>query len=201
MVRYRKMGILRRLKATPLSAFTFLSAQVASRLVLILSPEIYRGFSGEGGVLEALAAVDAALLSQVDQHLHGQSRIDPALLADDLGVDRSGAENLVRGLGAAGRVGFDLAEAKHFHRDLPFDRTALESMQPRLSAARELLEDGAVEVEGDRATVGSGSSSYLVRFTAEGTRCTCPWFAKHRGERGPCKHVLAAQLARAHRTV
>ena len=36
LVRYRKMGILRRLKATPLNAFTFLSAQVASRLVLIL---------------------------------------------------------------------------------------------------------------------------------------------------------------------
>lgn len=36
MVRYRKMGVLRRLKATPLSAFQFLSAQVASRLVLIL---------------------------------------------------------------------------------------------------------------------------------------------------------------------
>lgn len=36
IVRYRKMGVLRRLKATPLSAFEFLSAQVASRLVLIL---------------------------------------------------------------------------------------------------------------------------------------------------------------------
>ncbi len=37
MVRYRKMGVLRRLKATPLSAFQFLSAQVASRLVLIIA--------------------------------------------------------------------------------------------------------------------------------------------------------------------
>lgn len=25
-------------------------------------------------------------------------------------------------------------------------------------------------------------------------RCTCPWFAKHQGSRGPCKHVLAARL-------
>lgn len=37
IVRYRKNGVLKRLKATPLSAFTFLSAQVASRLVLSLA--------------------------------------------------------------------------------------------------------------------------------------------------------------------
>lgn len=36
IVRYRKAGVLRRLKATPVSAFEFLSAQVASRLVLTL---------------------------------------------------------------------------------------------------------------------------------------------------------------------
>lgn len=36
IVRYRKMGVLRRLKATPLSAFEFLAAQVTSRMVLLL---------------------------------------------------------------------------------------------------------------------------------------------------------------------
>lgn len=36
IVRYRKNGVLRRLKATPLSAFTFLSAQIVSRYLLIL---------------------------------------------------------------------------------------------------------------------------------------------------------------------
>ncbi len=40
MVRYRKMGVLRRLKATPLSAFQFLSAQVASRLILIVGATV-----------------------------------------------------------------------------------------------------------------------------------------------------------------
>ena len=37
IVRYRKNGVLKRLKATPLSALEFLSAQVASRLWLIVS--------------------------------------------------------------------------------------------------------------------------------------------------------------------
>lgn len=37
IVRYRKNGLLRRLKATPLTAFEFLAAQVASRLWLIMT--------------------------------------------------------------------------------------------------------------------------------------------------------------------
>lgn len=36
LVRYRKNGVLKRLKATPLRAFEFLAAQVASRLLLIM---------------------------------------------------------------------------------------------------------------------------------------------------------------------
>ncbi|MET0119931.1 MAG: ABC transporter permease [Candidatus Thiodiazotropha sp. 6PLUC9] len=40
IVRYRKNGVLKRLRATPLSAFEFLSAQIASRLLMILSVTI-----------------------------------------------------------------------------------------------------------------------------------------------------------------
>ena len=35
---------------------------------------------------------------------------------------------------------------------------------------------------------------HRVRLTADGARCTCPWFAKHQGTRGPCKHILAVQI-------
>ena len=38
VVRYRKNGFLKRLRATPLTSFEFISAQVASRILLILSP-------------------------------------------------------------------------------------------------------------------------------------------------------------------
>ncbi|MCU7932855.1 MAG: ABC transporter permease [Candidatus Thiodiazotropha sp. (ex Codakia rugifera)] len=37
IVRYRKNGVLKRLRATPLSAFEFLSAQIASRLLMIVA--------------------------------------------------------------------------------------------------------------------------------------------------------------------
>jgi len=45
LVRYRKNGVLKRLKATPLRAFEFLAAQVVSRLILIMAvfTVVYQG--------------------------------------------------------------------------------------------------------------------------------------------------------------
>ena len=77
---------------------------------------------------------------------------------------------------------------------LPAERLA--TMHPRLRDATALVEAGAVRLEGEIARVRSGDTAHVVRRTAEGDRCTCPWYAKHRGSRGPCKHVLAADLVR-----
>jgi ABC-type multidrug transport system permease subunit len=41
LVRYRKNGVLKRLKATPIGAFQFVSAQVASRFVIVLITSIF----------------------------------------------------------------------------------------------------------------------------------------------------------------
>ena len=40
IVRYRKNGVLRRLKATPLSPFEFLAAQVLSRLLVAMGASL-----------------------------------------------------------------------------------------------------------------------------------------------------------------
>jgi hypothetical protein len=102
-------------------------------------------------------------------------------------------------LGSRGLVGFDLGEGAYFHRELPFDLSLVEALQPRLQGARKLLAAGGVRV-GERTheqielfVAGSGVE-HRVRLTAAGAKCTCPWFSKHQGQRGPCKHVLAAQL-------
>ena len=44
---------------------------------------------------------------------------------------------------------------------------------------------------------GAGGVEYRVRSTRTAGRCTCPWYGRHRGDRGPCKHVLAVQLVAA----
>lgn len=73
VLRYRKSGFLKRLHATPLSAFEFLSAQVLSRLTLILfvTVVLYAGigavihFHSAGSVLLLLLLALAGALSMI----------------------------------------------------------------------------------------------------------------------------------------
>ena len=166
------------------------------RIVFALSPELFRGFSGEGGVLADLANADERVGEEVAETLHGEPSIDAGELSRVTGIERTSVQTALGALGAAGRVGYDLAQNAFFHRELPYDRAVLERMHPRLLAARELVEQGAVRLHDGGATVRSGEADYDVRVEDGVARCTCAWFAKHRGERGPCKHVLAVEHAR-----
>jgi hypothetical protein len=169
-----------------------------ARLTLVLSPELYRGFSGEGGLLFDLASAPHGLVDEIAAGLAGDSVIDPAAVGTALQAPLSDVHVALHALGAAGRVGFDLTQGAFFHRELPFERSTLEAMHPRLTGARQLIEGHAVALDagGGTARVTSGDVEYLVRFDASAARCTCPWFAKHAGTRGPCKHVLAAEIVR-----
>ena len=51
---------------------------------------------------------------------------------------------------------------------------------------------------GDAYTVRSDANIYAVRRVDGEWRCTCPWYGKHRDDRGPCKHILATVLSRPH---
>ena len=165
------------------------------RLSVTLSPEPYRGFSGEGAVLESLAsdeaADDADLISAL---LSWDPTIDVDVLAVAAGLEAGRVRDALAQLGTAGRVGYDVAEAGYFHRTLPYAAEAVAKLNPRLAGARALAAAGAVTVTGDVAVVRSGDETYHVR---DALSCTCPWWAKHRGERGPCKHALAVRLVRS----
>lgn len=168
-----------------------------ARAVFALSPELFRGFSGEGGVLGDLASADEEVVEEVAETLHGEPAIDVEEVSRATGVERTKVQASLGALGAAGRVGYDLSQSAYFHRELPYDRALLEKMHPRLLGARELVAQGAVRLHDDgQATVSSGDADYVVRVEGGVARCTCAWFAKHRGERGPCKHVLAVEHAR-----
>jgi hypothetical protein len=112
---------------------------------------------------------------------------------------RSAARPGLAALGSRGLVGFDLAEGAYFHRELPFDLELVESLHPRLNDARKLVAGGGVRVfrrDGERieAVVPGTDVEHRVVLAGETATCTCPWHAKHKGERGPCKHVLAVQI-------
>ncbi|WP_098898827.1 SWIM zinc finger family protein [Streptomyces sp. st77] len=172
------------------------------RLTLTLSPDSARGFSGEGGVLEALATEDAAADAElVSVLLAWEPRIEPASLAEQSGLSVERVRAALTRLGTAGRVGYDLADAAYFHRELPYDADRAERHNPRLVAARRLAGEGAVALDGSRATVASGDRRYHVRESGSVFSCTCQWWADYRGRRGLCKHALAVRMVRRGATV
>jgi hypothetical protein len=174
-----------------------------ARLTLALSAETWRGFSGEGQALRALmrhADDGGAALARVRSQLHWQAALDARAVAGALALDVATVDDTLRVLGSSGLVGFDVAEGRYFHRVLPLDLGLVEDLHPRLADARALLQAGAVTMHSRApldASVASGDIAHHVRELDGELQCTCPWFAKHRGLRGPCKHVLAAEAAAA----
>jgi hypothetical protein len=168
---------------------------------LLLSPALNRGFSGEGQILATLAAPPPeALVAEVRARLAWQARVEAAALARDMGLAPAAVTAALAVIGSRGLAGFDAAAGHYFHRELPFDLAAIDAMQPRLASARKLVEAGAVravasDYAGERVFEVEGSASlHRVHISASGARCTCPWFSTHQGQRGPCKHILAAQM-------
>jgi ABC-type multidrug transport system permease subunit len=92
IVRYRKNGVLKRLKATPLTAFEFLSAQVVSRLWLIVAitiliyagTNLFIGFRMLGSYLTLLLVLFAGALSMVSLSLIVAARLSSEEAANGL---------------------------------------------------------------------------------------------------------------------
>jgi hypothetical protein len=165
-----------------------------ARLILTISPERTRGFSGEGGLLFDLASAqaedDAAV---VNAAIGGRWRFG----ADDLATSGLTADRIRRALtwlGAHGRIAHDPRRGQWFRRELPFPSAVLQAAPPRLRDARKLVAAGAVataDAAGERR-VTSGDRAYHVRLHPP--RCTCSWWYAHPGDRGPCKHLLAVAI-------
>ena len=170
-----------------------------ARLTLLLSAEVWRGFSGEGQALERLVRAKAEAVAAVRAQLAWQARIQSAELVGRTGAGDEEVADALAALGARGVVGFDGHDGAYFHRELPFDMSAVESLQPRLLNARKIMAAGTMKVErrghDTVVTVPGSGVTHRVMLGADDERCTCTWFSKHQGDRGPCKHVLAAQLA------
>ena len=92
IVRYRKNGVLKRLKATPVSAFTFISAQAASRLIIVVitsavgyaGTNAFLNFMMNGSYLLLLLLTALAILCMIAVGLVFASRIKSEELAGGL---------------------------------------------------------------------------------------------------------------------
>jgi hypothetical protein len=109
------------------------------RFTVLISPEVARGFSGEGQMLERLAGnVHEDALPHVRGALRWQARVDTAEVSVRSGLSPHQVEAALAVLGSRGLVGFDLASRAYFHRELPFDMEKVESLHPRLLEARKI---------------------------------------------------------------
>jgi hypothetical protein len=122
-----------------------------ARFHLVLSPDVRRGFSGEGQVLTALAGRVggerwAGVLPRVQASLCWESWIDAGDLARSFSLAPDEVTAALAALGSRGLVGFDLSERAYFHRVLPFDLRLVESLHPRLVDARTLVASGEVRI-------------------------------------------------------
>ncbi|KAA6185677.1 ABC transporter permease [Thiohalocapsa marina] len=92
VVRYRKNGVLRRLKATPLRPFEFLTAQVLSRLLVVLGASTFVYFAAtlildfpmRGSLVALLLVYTAGALCMISLGLTVAARLRTEELADGL---------------------------------------------------------------------------------------------------------------------
>lgn len=172
-----------------------------ARFTIALSPEAYRGFSGEGNVLHALTQAPESAVGAVRAALCWQPALDEQALSSALELERSDVADALVALAASGLVGYDVDAGAYFHRELPYELDDASRLHPRLrSAEKTLARDGVTAVsiggEVEEYLVGTGESEHLVRFHGEQASCTCTWWFRYRGDRGPCQHITAVRLGR-----
>lgn len=169
------------------------------RFTFSLSREAIRGFSGEGAALnDLLDEVPDALIDAMDKYTYANQVFNPTLLAIEEGFDFKKVDNLASRLSAMGLLGFDLDENHFFYRRLPFKLSRILSLNPRLKDAEKLLAENKVTIiskngKKTEARVSGSGVDHIVIINGEQERCTCTWYAKHAGDRGPCKHILAVK--------
>jgi hypothetical protein len=173
----------------------------SARFMLVLSAAASRGFSGEGQLLANLGQPGSdAALAHVKAALAWQSAIKPAEMARQAHLPEPAIIAALATLAGQGLIGFDPREASYFHRELPFDLSRVNALNPRLVSAQELVAADAVTIKSKHgpvteATVQSEDLAHRVRLDGEDFHCTCIWHARTSGGSGACKHVLATIIS------
>jgi len=168
------------------------------RLTLSLTAEAWHGYSGEGSLLESLAQQDVLEDAEsISSMLGFDAVIDEMQMAHRWNISGNRVQAALALLAVSGKLGFDAHDNAYFHRELPDDPNRVLKDNPRLVAARKLVET-VKKIGENQWSVYSNESDYLVYFSsiegAQKAKCTCTWYLNHQNKRGPCKHILAVQL-------
>ncbi|AZB19772.1 SWIM zinc finger family protein [Chryseobacterium indologenes] len=169
------------------------------RFIFSLSRECWRGFSGEGALLDNLIEeVSDKWIDAVDKYAYANQSFSTEMLLLEENISLTKVDNLTGRLAAMGLLGYDLDDREFFYRRLPFKLNRIIELNPRMKNAEKLINEGKVDIlnnteERTEARVEGTGVHHTVIIEEEKERCTCEWFSKYQGERGPCKHVLAVK--------
>jgi len=170
------------------------------QLLMAFSPDSYRGFSGEGNVLETMTEnLPIEWVYGLNSLLKSNETFDPTMLSIENDIDFGTMDNLTSNLSSMGLLGYDLSEKAHFYRRLPFKTERILSLNPRLKNAKKLLANEDIEIVERRAEYieakvkGSGVVHKVI-IDHNSQRCTCDWFTAYQGKRGICKHILGVKM-------
>lgn len=171
----------------------------ALTFTLCISSEPWRGFSGEGGLLESLILNSQnAIVAKLNAQLHLQQNLNLNDISQQFSVTEPSLKTALSILASQGKIGFDVHKQTFFHRVLPFSNLLIDQIHPRLAGANKLIASDAVTINGEQqsyiANVLSNGTNHRVDIKQDEQSCTCPWFAKYQETRGPCKHILAALI-------
>lgn len=169
-------------------------------LLMAFSPDAYRGFSGEGKVLDTLTeTIPVEWVYGLNSLLKSNETFSPSMISIENDIDFVTMDNLTGSLSSIGLLGYDIVERNHFYRQLPFKPERIMSMNPRLKNARKLVDNediSFVKKENNyvEACVKGTGVSHKVIINDNNPRCTCNWFTQYQGKRGICKHILAVKM-------
>ncbi len=170
------------------------------RLTLALSPEVWRGFSGEGAGLDDLSREVAPEVAEAIL-CDGPPTFDAEAAAILLGVTLPEIRTAFAHLASQGQIGYDHIDAVWYRRKIPGNEALVRQTNPRLAQAEAWVASNAVAIESRlhesvRGRVGAEpGTAHLVETGPHGSRCTCFWFGRFGLSRGPCSHILALRLA------
>ncbi|MCL1992500.1 MAG: SWIM zinc finger domain-containing protein [Spirochaetes bacterium] len=171
------------------------------RITISLTADASQGYSGEGALLESLAGEEILEdAGAVNAMLDFDAAVNESKISSRWGMDTNRLHRALAYLAVSGKLGFDTQERAYFHRELPQDPGRVLKDNPRLAAARKLVElvEKVSDNGGDKYIVRSKDTEYVVSYNPawdlQKARCSCEWYSSHLNRRGPCKHILAVKL-------
>ncbi len=172
------------------------------QMTFLFSNSVYRGFSGEGKLLENLTDnISHELIIGLNNFFKTNEVFNPTLVSIENDIELKTMNGLQSSLSGVGLLGYNLLNNNYFYRKLPFKIERLLGFNPRLKNAKKIIDNQEITIieradDYIKAQIkGSGGVFHTVIKQNNTYKCTCNWYTNNQNNRGMCKHILALAIS------